>query len=59
MNIRCTSEPFPAPLGTLHALHLATAVAWRDATNTDLVMTTHDTALALAARAVGLEVIGD
>lgn len=56
--LRRASEPFPTPLGTLDAIHLSTAIAWRDARNADLTMATHDTALAMAARAVGLEVIG-
>jgi predicted nucleic acid-binding protein len=57
--LRRASEPFPAPIGTLDAIHLATAIAWRDASDTTLVMATHDKALATAARSVGLEVIGD
>ena len=57
--LRRASEPFPTPLGTLDAIHLATAVAWRDASNADVVMATHDKALATAARSVGLKVIGD
>jgi predicted nucleic acid-binding protein len=56
--LRRASEPFPTPLGTLDAIHLSTAIAWRDARNVDLTMATHDTALATAARAVGLQVIG-
>jgi len=56
--LRRASEPFPTPLGTLDAIHLSTAIAWRDARNSDLTMATHDTALATAARAVGLQVIG-
>jgi predicted nucleic acid-binding protein len=56
--LRRASEPFPTPLGTLDAIHLSTAIAWRDGRNNDLTMATHDTALAMAARAVGLEVIG-
>ena len=56
--LRRASEPFPTPLGTLDAIHLSTAIAWRDARNADLTMATHDTALATAARAVGLQVIG-
>jgi predicted nucleic acid-binding protein len=56
--LRRASEPFPTPLGTLDAIHLSTALAWRDARNADLTMATHDTALATAARAVGLQVIG-
>jgi len=56
--LRRASEPFSSPLGTLDAIHLATALAWRDARDADLTMATHDKALATAARAVGLEVIG-
>jgi predicted nucleic acid-binding protein len=56
--LRRASEPFPTALGTLDAIHLSTALAWRDARNTDLTMATHDTALATAARAVGLQVVG-
>ena len=52
------SEPFPTPLATLDALHLATALVWRDRMQHDLVMATHDQELALAARSFGLEVIG-
>jgi predicted nucleic acid-binding protein len=52
------SEPFPTPLRTLDALHLATALVWRDRTGQPLVMATHDGALALAARSFGFEVLG-
>ena len=52
------SEPFPTPLGTLDALHLATALVWRDRMRQALVMATHDRDLALAARSFGLEVLG-
>jgi uncharacterized protein len=52
------SEPFPTPLGTLDALHLSTALVWRDRTQQALVMATHDRDLALASRSFGLEVRG-
>ena len=52
------SEPFPTPLGTLDAVHLATALVWRDRMRQELVMATHDDGLALATRAFGLEVLG-
>ena len=52
------SEPFPTPLGTLDALHLATALVWRDRMHQALVIATHDRDLALAARSFGLEVRG-
>ena len=56
--LRRASEPFPAPLGTLDAIHLATALGWRNTRDADLTMATHDPALALGAEAVGLPVIG-
>lgn len=56
--LRRASEPFPAPLGTLDAIHLSTAMGWRDTRGEVLTMATHDKALATAARSVGLEVIG-
>ena len=52
------AQPFPTPLGTLDAVHLATALLWRETRGEDLVMATHDRDLALAARASGLRTIG-
>jgi predicted nucleic acid-binding protein len=52
------AQPLPTSLGTLDAIHLATAMLWRDATDTDLVLATHDRSLALAARASGLRTVG-
>jgi hypothetical protein len=52
------AQPLPTELGTLDAIHLATALLWRDTTGSDVVMATHDSALALAARAHGLRVVG-
>ena len=51
-------HPLPTPLGTLDAIHLATALVWRDRMEQPLVVATHDAALAVAARAFGFEVIG-
>jgi uncharacterized protein len=53
------AQPPPTELGTLDAIHLATALLWREQSGRGLVMATHDTALAIAARASGLEVVGD
>jgi predicted nucleic acid-binding protein len=52
------AQPMPTELGTLDAIHLATALLWKDMTREDLVMATHDGALALGAKAHGLPVIG-
>jgi len=52
------AQPMPTELGTLDAIHLATALLWKEMTHTDLVMATHDGALALGAQAHGLPVVG-
>jgi len=52
------SEPFPTPLGTLDAIHLSTALVWRDRTGNDLTMATDDGGLAIASRAFGIPVLG-
>jgi len=52
------SEPMPMPLGTLDALHLATALIWRDRMGALTTLATHDTVLGLAARAFGFDVRG-
>jgi hypothetical protein len=46
------------PLGTLDAVHLATALIWRDRMGSISIVATHDTALGLAARAFRFEVRG-
>jgi predicted nucleic acid-binding protein len=52
------AHPLPTELGTLDAIHLATALLWREHRGGDLVMATHDGALGTAARACGLLVLG-
>lgn len=52
------AQPLPTTLGTLDAIHLATAMLWRAASGADLVLATHDRSLALAARACGLRTAG-
>lgn len=52
------AQPLPVPLGTLDAIHLASALAFRESEIPDLVLATHDQALGLAGRASGLTVIG-
>lgn len=56
--LRRASETFGSPLGTLDALHLATALAWRDGNDPELAFATHDAELGQAARLFGFEVIG-
>ena len=52
------AQPMPTELGTLDAIHLATALLWKEMSRVDLVMATHDAALGLAAQAHGLSVVG-
>jgi predicted nucleic acid-binding protein len=52
------SEPMPVALGTLDAIHLATALIWRDRMGPLPEMVTHDTALGAAARTFGFDVRG-
>ena len=52
------SEPMPMPLGTLDAVHLATALIWRDRMGALPTIATHDAALGLAARTFGFDVRG-
>lgn len=50
-------EPFPTIIGTLDAIHLATAIHIRDTLGLDAFLT-HDTQLATAAAASGFAVHG-
>ncbi len=52
------AQPMPTELGTLDAIHLATALLCKDLMHADLIMATHDTALALGAQSHGLHVVG-
>lgn len=51
------SETFPTVLGTLDAIHLATAISVRNTEGIDLLLT-HDSQLATAARSIGFEIRG-
>lgn len=55
--IERAAEPFPTMLGSLDAIHLASALMVRDSFE-DLSIATHDHELAVAARAVGFQVHG-
>ncbi|MGH9466807.1 MAG: PIN domain-containing protein [Terriglobales bacterium] len=52
------SRPMAVPLGTLDAIHLATALGWQESHETEMSFATHDRALARAARMYGFAVIG-
>ena len=52
------AQPMPTEIGTLDAIHLASALLWNDAFGLDALMATHDRALGLAAQAHGFKVLG-
>ena len=52
------SQPMPTELGTLDAIHLASCLLWREDGKAEIVMATHDSALAIAAQSHGLSVVG-
>jgi predicted nucleic acid-binding protein len=52
------AQPSPTSLGTLDAIHLSSALLWRDRSGRSISLATHDEALALGARAQGMKVLG-
>ena len=52
------AQPTPTELGTLDAVHLATALLWKELSRLELTVATHHGALGLAAKAHGLSVVG-
>lgn len=54
--LRRAASSFGMPLGTLDAIHLATALAWMEDNDEDLTILTHDNEMAKAARWCGLAV---
>lgn len=51
-------DPMPMAIGTLDAIHLATALIWRDRIGPLPELVTHDGSLGTAARAFGFAVRG-
>jgi predicted nucleic acid-binding protein len=49
---------FGLPLKTLDAIHLVTAIAWRERINEEITFLTHDKPLAAAAREFDFPVLG-
>ncbi|MEO7164294.1 MAG: type II toxin-antitoxin system VapC family toxin [Bdellovibrionia bacterium] len=49
---------FPLPLGTLDAIHLASALLWRETFDISIDFLTHDEELGKVARALGFQVFG-
>jgi len=56
--MRFASQPFPFVIKTLDAIHLATAIGWRQTREPDLIFATHDRQLATAAREFNFRVLG-
>jgi len=56
--LRRASEPFPTPLGTLDAIHVATALLWGRTREALPILATHDLAMATGGRALGFSVVG-
>lgn len=52
------AQPMPTELRTLDAIHLATALLWRERSSAELVMATHDRRMGVAAQAHGFKVVG-
>lgn len=56
--LRRAGEPYPLPIKSLDAIHLASALVVRDREAPDLVFATHDQQLGRLAAAMDLPVIG-
>jgi hypothetical protein len=55
---RRAAEPFPTVIGTLEALHVSTAMAWREmALSEDFALFTYDNQMAICAKALGIAVL--
>lgn len=53
-----SSQPFPTVIKTLDAIHLATAILWRNQEGVPVTFLTHDKQQAMTAKAMGFEVMG-
>lgn len=56
--LRQAAQPLPTVIGTLDAIHLATAILVREQIQNDLLFLTHDRRQGIAAQAAGFEVRG-
>lgn len=54
--LRRAGESFPTTVGTLDAIHLSTALRWRESLGERVVIVSHDEQLIVGAQALGLEV---
>ena len=56
--LRRAALPMPTVVKTLDAIHLASALLWRERTGEMLTFATHDLQQAIGARALGFDVTG-
>ncbi len=56
--LRRASQSYPTVVGTLDAMHLASAVLWQEETGRKICFLTHDIRQGLGAKAMGLETQG-
>lgn len=56
--LESAERSFQVRLGTLDSMHLATALAWRETRDRDLVIATHDIEMGRAAQTLSFQVIG-
>lgn len=56
--LEVASRSYPTVIGTLDAIHLATAQNWQESQNEEILFITHDLQLGRAARAIGLKSAG-
>ncbi len=56
--LETAAQSFPTVVGTLDAIHLATALSLRRAQSCPVAFITHDSQLGVAARALGFDVRG-
>jgi predicted nucleic acid-binding protein len=56
--LKRAAQPFPTTLGTLDAIHLASALLWAQKEGRSIALLTHGKELGRAARTMSLEVFG-
>ncbi|MHB8483927.1 MAG: type II toxin-antitoxin system VapC family toxin [Nitrospiria bacterium] len=52
------TQPYPVSLGTLDAIHLSTCLLYKEKTQKDLILCTHDQGLKKASRSMGFKYLG-
>ena len=55
--LELASHSFPTVVGTLDAIHLSTALIWKNSIKKDIVLFSNDTRLCTAAKALGISMM--